>query len=187
MFETAAASAFAALFVASYPAHLLADHAGQPSSWAMAKGRCDHEGRVACAKHTVVVVALQGLAVTAVALITGLTLDPLAIAAGLLLTGWSHYWIDRRTTASGLFAAIGKAEFASLGAPRPGREDNPSLGTGAYRMDQDWHIAWIAITCLVMASTGLLLALLVCLAVIAMTTAILLSRHGRRLALQPTV
>lgn len=185
MFEPASAVAFAALFAVSYPAHLLADHAGQPSSWATTKGDHNHQGRAVCAKHTVVVTLLQGLAVTALALITGLTLNPLAVAAALALTGWSHYWIDRRTTAHGLFVAIGKSEFAALGTPRPGHDDNPSLGTGSYRMDQDWHIAWIAITCLVMASTGLLLTLLVSLAVMAMVTAILLSRHGRRLAAHP--
>ena len=180
------ALAFATLFAVSYPAHLLADHAGQPSSWAADKGRCDHTGRIACAKHVSVVVTLQALAVGLVALLTGLALDPLAVIIALGLTGWSHYWIDRRTTATGLFAAIGKREFADLGTPRPGRNDNPSLGTGAYRMDQDWHITWLAITALVMASTGWALTVLVCLALMAMSTAILLSRHGRRLA-EPTV
>ena len=171
---------FATLAFASYPAHLLADHPFQPSQWAAAKGRCSHEGRTACAKHVAVVVAFQAAVVLAVVALTGLTVDPLAVAAGLVLTGWSHYWIDRRFTAAGLFAAIGKSEFASLGVPRPGHDDNPSLGTGAYRMDQDWHITWIAIVALVMASTGLMLAVLVSLAVVLMVAAILASRHGRR-------
>ena len=59
-------------------AHLIADHPLQPSSWAAAKGSCDHAGRVACAKHTVVVVGLQALAVLAVVGLTGVAVSPLA-------------------------------------------------------------------------------------------------------------
>ncbi|QUX27885.1 DUF3307 domain-containing protein [Nocardiopsis akebiae] len=177
---------FAVLAAASYPAHLLADHPFQSSQWAATKGGCDHAGRMACTKHVAVVVAFQAAAVLAVVAVTGLSVHPLAVAAGLALTAWSHWWFDRRFTAAGLYRAIGKTEFAALGAPRPGHDDNPSLGTGAYRMDQDWHTLWIAISALVMASTGLMLTVLVALAVMLMVAAILASRHGRRrLARQP--
>jgi hypothetical protein len=45
----------------------------------------------------------------------------------------------------------GKGEFWHLGAPRPGHDDNPCLGTGAYALDQSWHIAWLFISALVIA------------------------------------
>jgi len=180
MFDPVDAVAFAALAAASYPAHLLADHPFQTSACAMTKGEPGRAGRVACARHTATVVAFQAAAVVFVAVVAGLSLDPLAVAAGLALTAWSHYWIDRRFTAAGLWEAIGRTPFAQLGTPRADRDDNPSLGSGAYRMDQDWHILWIALTCLVMASTGLLLPVLVTLAALVMDAAILASRHGRR-------
>jgi hypothetical protein len=40
---------------------------------------------------------------------------------------------------------VDKAEFYRLGAPREGREDNPSLGTGAYALDQSFHYLWLLI------------------------------------------
>lgn len=175
---------FLVFVAAGYPAHLLADHPFQESEWVADKGRPYGTGRAACAKHVAVVVLLQALFVTALAVATGRTPDPVAISAGLAFTAWSHYWMDRRFTAAGLYRAIGKTGFASLGTPRPDRDDNPSLGTGAYRMDQDWHILWIMITSLVMASTGTTLIAIVGVATLIMAASITASRHGRR-ALQP--
>lgn len=180
MVDPVDAVAFAALAAASYPAHLLADHPFQTSACATTKGEPGRAGRAACAKHTATVVVFQAAAVAFIALVAGLALDPLAVAVGLALTGWSHYWIDRRVTAAGLWEAIGRTEFAKLGTPRPGHDDNPSLGSGFYRMDQDWHTLWVALTALVMASTGLMLNVLLCLTVMVMVASILASRHGRR-------
>jgi hypothetical protein len=43
----------------------------------------------------------------------------------------------------------GKGEFYRLGAPRRGRDDNPTLGTGAYALDQAWHVGWLFISALI--------------------------------------
>lgn len=43
----------------------------------------------------------------------------------------------------------GKGDFYDLGRPREGKNDNPSLGTGAYALDQSWHWAWIFISTIV--------------------------------------
>ncbi|MEU5859336.1 DUF3307 domain-containing protein [Nocardiopsis dassonvillei] len=161
-------------------AHNLADHPFQASEWAAAKGQCSHEGRLACTKHVAVVVGLQALAVLAVVGLTGTAVSPLAVVSGLALTAWSHWWFDRRFTAAGLYEALGKSGFAKLGTPRPGHDDAPHLGTGAYRMDQDWHHLWLAISALVIASSGLLLVVLTSIAVMLMVLAIVASRAGRR-------
>ena len=50
-----------------------------------------------------------------------------------------------------LAALIGKREFVTFGAPRPGRDDNPSMGTGAYALDQSWHWLWLGVAALVTA------------------------------------
>lgn len=49
--------------------------------------------------------------------------------------------------------AIGSAKFYGLGTCRPGHDDNPSLGTGAYALDQSWHVGWLMIAALVAAGS----------------------------------
>lgn len=169
-----------ALALPLFAAHNLADHPLQPSQWAAAKGGCNHEGRLACAKHTGIVVLLQTLALGVVVGLSDVSISPAAAAAGLSFTGWSHYWFDRRFTARGLYAALGKVGFADLGTPRPDRDDAPHLGTGAYRMDQDWHILWLAVSALLFASDGLQLLVLCGAAAAMMGAAILASRAGRQ-------
>jgi hypothetical protein len=44
---------------------------------------------------------------------------------------------------------LGMRGFVKLGAPRPGRDDNPSLGTGTYALDQSWHIGWLFVAALI--------------------------------------
>lgn len=61
----------------------------------------------------------------------------------------SHWWADRRVTLRGLAHRLGKAGFYALGVPRDGHDDNPSLGTGAYALDQSFHIAALFIAALI--------------------------------------
>lgn len=174
------AALLGALALPLFAAHNLADHPLQSSAWAAAKGGCNHEGRIACAKHVLVVVVLQAVAVLGVVALTDTTAAPAAVACGLAFTAWSHYWFDRRFTAAGLYQALGKTGFARLGTPRPGHDDGPHLGTGAYRMDQDWHILWLALSGLMIASCGLVLTVLASLATMLMVASIVASRVGRR-------
>jgi hypothetical protein len=75
----------------------------------------------------------------------------------LLVSGVTHYMADRRE--HGLMfklarALPGKAQFLELGVPRyvfvadnedadiGHRIDNPTLGTGAWALDQSWHLFW---------------------------------------------
>ncbi|MEU0516669.1 hypothetical protein [Streptosporangium sp. NPDC006007] len=48
----------------------------------------------------------------------------------------------------------GKGDFHRLGAPRPGTTDAPHLGTGAYALDQSWHIGWLFVSALIIAGGG---------------------------------
>ncbi len=50
-------------------------------------------------------------------------------------------------------ARLGKANMVALGQPRPDRDDpvNP-IATGAYALDQSWHVGWIAAAALVTAA-----------------------------------
>lgn len=138
---------FAAVFVALYAAHEVGDHWVQSHRQACGKGAADRRGRLLCAQHVASLTATKALAVGAVVLVTGITLSPWAAAAGLLVDAASHYWADRRTTLQALAARLGKADFARLGdgAAAP-------TGTGAYALDQSWHIGWLfaaaLITCI---------------------------------------
>ncbi len=145
------AAIFAAVFAALYAAHTFGDHWVQTHTQACGKGAPDRFGRLACVRHVATLTATKAAALIAMQVVTGVWLHPIAFAAGLAVDALSHYWADRRVTLARLAEAIGKGEFYRLGAPRPGTGDAPHLGTGAYALDQSWHVAWLFITALIIA------------------------------------
>lgn len=149
-----AAATFAAVFIALYVAHQVGDHWVQTHHQALTKGQPGWAGRRACAAHVATLTLTKAAAVTLAAAVLGLHLAVAAVAAGLALDAATHYWADRRTTLAGLAGLLGKGEFYRLGAPRPGHDDGPHLGTGAYALDQSWHIGWLFIAALVITALG---------------------------------
>ncbi|OPG04058.1 DUF3307 domain-containing protein [Microbispora sp. GKU 823] len=145
------AADFAAVFAALYAAHSFGDHWVQTHHQACAKGAPTAAGRLACLRHVATLTTTKTVALLALALVTGLTLSPLALLVGLMVDALSHYWADRRITLARLADAVGKGDFYRMGAPRPGRDDAPHLGTGAYALDQSWHVAWLFIAALIIA------------------------------------
>lgn len=148
------ATTFAAVFIALFAAHSVGDHWVQTHHQACTKGATGWAGRIACAKHVLTLTATKAAALAALALVTGVRLAPLALLAGLGADALSHYWADRRTTLARLADAIGKGGFYQLGAPRPGHDDVPHLGTGAYALDQSWHIGWLFAAALIIAGAS---------------------------------
>ncbi len=145
------AAVFAATFVAFYAAHQVADHWVQTEHQARVKGHAGWTGRLACAKHVGTYLLAQLAAVLAANAALDLHLTAGRVAAALAVSGVTHYIADRRAPLRRIAALAGHANFFELGAPRPGRDDNPSLGTGAYAMDQSWHIGWLFVAALVAA------------------------------------
>lgn len=145
------ACSFATVFVALYVAHQVADHWVQTHHQACTKGDPGWAGRLACAAHvgSYTATVVVGLAVVEWRL--GLPLSLPRVTAGLAVSAVSHYWADRRTTLARLAGWLGKSGFYALGAPRPGHDDNPTLGTGAYALDQSWHVGWLFVAALVIA------------------------------------
>jgi hypothetical protein len=90
------------------------------------------------------------LVVTAVAL--NLPLGVWATVVGFLVDAGSHYWADRQSTLRRLAESLNKGEYYALGFPREGHDDNASTGTGAFHLDQSWHVAWLWITSLIIAA-----------------------------------
>ncbi|MBA9003463.1 DUF3307 domain-containing protein [Thermomonospora cellulosilytica] len=138
------ASVFAAVFVALYAAHEVGDHWAQRSAEALGKGGPGWRGRWLCARHVMTLAAGKAAALGLAAVVLGLPLNVWAVLAALTVDGISHYWADRRTTLMRLARWVGKGEFAALGdgAAAP-------AGTGAYALDQSWHIGWLFVAALI--------------------------------------
>lgn len=136
----------AALWPLLYVAHTVGDHWVQTDAQAVTKAKPGWDGRSACARHTAVMVGLQGAALAAGVLLLGLGLSPVRAALALAVTAVTHYAADRRAPLARLAGATGKARFWALGdgftAP---------AGTGAYALDQAWHHAWLLVSVLILA------------------------------------
>ncbi|MFI1095118.1 DUF3307 domain-containing protein [Streptomyces sp. NPDC020917] len=145
------ASVFAAVFAALFVAHSVGDHWVQSSAQSAAKGRPGWPGRLADAAHVLTLTATKVVVLLPVAVLLDLRLSAPAVAVGLAVDALTHWWADRRSTLAWLAKVTGKSEFYRLGAPRPGRDDNPSIGTGAYALDQSFHYLWLLIAALIIA------------------------------------
>jgi hypothetical protein len=143
---------FAAAYVTLYTAHQVADHWVQTQCQTDRKGLAGWTGRIACAAHVGTYTLTALAALVAVALVVGLPLDPVQTGIGLAVSAVSHYVADRRTPLRRLADFLGSGAFYRLGAPRPGRDDNPSLGTGAYALDQSFHLLFLFIAALIIAA-----------------------------------
>lgn len=159
---------FAALAVALYAAHHVGDYWVQTDHQARHKGDAGHRGRIQCSAHVLSYLATQTVTLAMVGLVLGLDVSTLGLLAGLAVSGVTHYLADRRE--HGVMFKLarllpGKADFLKLGVPHerlvtgtngeivghaPG---TPSLGTGAWALDQAWHIFWgVFVAALVMAA-----------------------------------
>lgn len=146
-----AAGRLGAVFAALYAAHQVGDHHVQSDRDACTKALPGREGHAACARHVATYTATAALALVAADRVTGMRLHPGRVAAGLAVSAVSHYVIDRRTVLRRLAEATGKGRFYHLGTPRPGRDDNPCIGTGAYALDQSAHTGFLLVAALIIA------------------------------------
>lgn len=135
------AEIFAATAVTLYVAHHVGDYWVQTDHQARHKGDAGWAGRLHCLAHVASYLATQAFMLTVMVFVLRVEINGMGWA--LLVSGVTHYLADRRE--HGLMLKVarllpGKAQFIRLGVPRAGRDDNPSLGTGAWALDQSWHI-----------------------------------------------
>jgi hypothetical protein len=151
---------FAAGFIALYVGHHVGDYWVQSDHDAAHKGLAGWEGRLACLRHVGSYVLTQAVCAGITMAVTGGRWHFSGFLVAMLVSGVFHYAADRREF--GLMFRLarlipGKAKFLTLGVPRknvyvrPVDEigeymaekplDNPSLGTGAWALDQSWHLA----------------------------------------------
>lgn len=144
---------FAEVFAALYVGHHVGDYWVQTDHQAQHKGKAGAEGVIACTKHVATYVTTQAVCTGLTVAVTN-TEPHWSMVIALLVSGLFHYAADRREF--GIMFKLariipGKWNFLMLGVPRqaymvrksPGEsyDDNPSLGTGAWALDQSWHIA----------------------------------------------
>jgi hypothetical protein len=149
-----AAVTFAVILPTLLVAHNLGDHWVQCHTQAMRKGGQGWPARRACAAHVATYTTVTASAVALVWWHFALPITPAGFVAGQAVSAVTHYWADRRTTLARLAHVLGKDDFWTLGAPRPGRDDNPTLGTGAYALDQSWHWTWLLVAALLTSLIG---------------------------------
>ena len=169
----------AVVFTALYVAHGLGDVWVQRHADALAKGAANRHGQIACAWHVTTYTATTTAVVLAVLILPlGATATWHGVVAGQMFSAATHYAIARRWTLAWLADRVGKRAFHDLGQPRtgytvmashtvpvPGRSgdvkakgetvmvplDQPTMGTGAYSLDQALHITALFVAALLTA------------------------------------
>lgn len=139
---SASVGVFAALFIALYAAHEVGDHWVQTHGQACAKAAAGWSGRLACARHVLGLTLTKAAAIVVTVGALDLPVSPLWVALALAVDAGSHYWADRRSTLVALADWLnktglvrGKDAFVRLG-----QGEAAPCGTGAYALDQSWHI-----------------------------------------------
>jgi hypothetical protein len=143
---------FSAIWIALYVAHHIGDHWVQTGPQAAGKGASGWPGRLAAGRHVLTMTAVKMIALAACWLVLGLPLHGPQLVAGIVLDAASHWWADRRSTLARLAHRLGKTGFYQFAVQRDGFVDQHGPGTGAYVLDQSWHIGWLFVAALVIAA-----------------------------------
>ncbi|MFD6988747.1 transcriptional regulator [Streptomyces sp. NPDC059943] len=153
------AATFAAVFVALFVGHSVGDHWVQSSCQAAKKGLPGRVGRLADARHVLGLTLTKMILLVPVVLLLDLHVSILGLILGFAVDAVTHWWADRRTTLAWLAKVAKKSEFYSLGTPAhpaapatAGGAYAPTLGTGAYALDQSFHHVWLFVAALIIGT-----------------------------------
>jgi len=149
----------AAVFATLYVAASVGDHWVQSSCQAADKGLPGWKGRLACTRHVAGLTLTKGILLALVVVLLQLPVTVLGLVLGLGIDAVTHWWADRRSTLAWLAKVTKKTEFLSLGTPAHPKHPvtaeggyAPTLGTGAYALDQAFHHFWLLVGALLIAS-----------------------------------
>lgn len=161
-----AALTFAVVAPTLYAAHKSGDYWVQTNHQALTKGNplLGFRAQLACLRHVATYTATTALFTGVVWFVFNRVAetpdDRLGITwygfvLGQMVSAVTHYIADRRwpieILAMLLDPIAGKHDFFELGRPRPGHDDNPTLGTGAAALDQSWHWLWLWVAAILTA------------------------------------
>lgn len=151
-----------AVYLAMRIGHDTGDHPVQTGRQAAHKGdnpadprpghQCSRTAYRALLGHVGTYTVCTSALVLLAGLLPGVEFSLIGFVLGQAFSAVTHGVIDRRPWFAAAMSAIGKAEFYRLGAPRPGKDDNPSLGTGAYALDQWAHRVCLAVAAVLTAT-----------------------------------
>lgn len=130
--------------------HMPGDYWVQTGYQAATKGQEGREGQAACLRHVATMTAAKAAALGALHL-SGRKVSWRRAAAALALEAGTHYFADRRRPLRALAERAGSGDFWRMGQPRPGHDDNVTMGTGAALLDQSWHAASAYLAALIAA------------------------------------
>lgn len=150
---------FATVAIALYVGHHVGDYWVQTDHQAATKGKAGFEGVASCTAHVLTYITTQAVCLGLAAVVTGQGWGWWQYAAALAVSAVTHYAADRREFGIMFYLArlLPMAAFLELGKPRDlhveaeradsfdrdrVKLDNPTLGTGAWALDQSWHIFW---------------------------------------------
>lgn len=137
------AACFAATYAALHVAHHVGDQWVQRHHQACEKALPGWRGWRANLGHVATYTATAGVALAAVRWRTGDGPSAGRAAAGLALIAVTHAWADRRHTLAWLADRVGKGNYYCFTAPGL---------SGAYHLDQSFHLACNAVAAGVMAA-----------------------------------
>lgn len=139
---------FAGAGVALYAAHHVGDYWVQTNHQAQHKGLAGAIGRGACSMHVLTYITTQWLFLTALEVVTGQQVPDGRAVIALLISGVTHWTADRREYGLLFWLARRlppKRTFLMF--------DKGRLASGAWALDQSWHIFWgVFVAALVIAS-----------------------------------
>jgi hypothetical protein len=141
------------VFAALYVGHVVADRWLQTSRQNTTKGFSGLRGVLACARHAAVVTLAQAVVLVSAAWATDERPGPVGpVVVGLAVSAVSYWWVDRRRAPLARLAErirVGKCQPYVLGDYDLVDPVTASCGTGAYQLDQAWHVAWLWIATLI--------------------------------------
>lgn len=149
---------FAASAIALYAAHHVGDYWVQTDHQARHKGAEGWDGQRTCLLHVATYTLTQAVFLCVTGAVTGMAFSFSGYLAALAVSAGTHYLADRRE--HGIMLRLARAlrleGFLEVGRPRGIKVttqsimhddedmtvdlDNPTLGTGAWALDQSWHI-----------------------------------------------
>lgn len=142
---------FGGVYALLHAGHEVGDHWVQTGQQAADKGKPGWRGRLACARHVATLTATQAVFLATGAAVAGERLNSRRVALGLAFNAVTHYAADRRDFGV-LPKLVDKLSWAGKGEfYRAGDGGAAPCGTGAYVLDQSWHIGCLPIAAAIIA------------------------------------
>lgn len=149
-----AAAVFAAVFCLFYVGHRVGDTWGQRSVDAVHKQVPGPRGALHCGIHVAMLTGAKALFLVPGVLVLGLPVSVGGVVLALAVDAMSHYLVDRGAPLRAMARATGNGEFidrVTVVRTPGGPAAATGPGTGAFELDQAWHLAWVGVAALIVA------------------------------------